>query len=169
MSERDLSSRFIDLFEENKMKRCVQRFAGACFETRARAPLVYALLLVVCAGPAMAQGVRYNDVARTKDNRPLSNGTVAVCVANPTDPGNVGSRHTTPPAPCASLGALSNRSLGLLGSVTVTKRTQSFLPLGWTRMAVQHAALLTVRCVPTAKPLPIHGEATPMLLINELL
>lgn len=72
------------------MKRCVQGFAVACFGTRARALLAHALLLVVCAGPAMAQGVRYNDVARTKDNRPLSNGTVAVCVANPTDPGNVG-------------------------------------------------------------------------------
>jgi|GEM_PF-5824576 len=64
------------------MKRCVQRFAVVC--------LVAAMTLIVCAGPAMAQGVRYNDVARTKDNRPLSNGEVAVCVANPTDPGNVG-------------------------------------------------------------------------------
>jgi len=72
------------------MKRSVKRFTVACFGTKARALLTYALLLVGCAGPAMAQGVRYNDVARTKDNRPLSDGAVAVCVANPTDPGNVG-------------------------------------------------------------------------------
>ena len=71
------------------MKRCVQRFTVACFGTKARALLAYAVLLA-CAAPAMAQGVRYNDVARTKDNRPLSDGAVAVCVANPTDPGNVG-------------------------------------------------------------------------------
>src|SRR5579859_6912643 len=77
-------------FEENKMKRSVKRFTVACFGTSARALLAYALLLVGCASPAMAQGVRYNDVARTKDNRPLSDGAVAVCVANPTDPGNVG-------------------------------------------------------------------------------
>ena len=51
---------------------------------------IVAAMLGLCAEPAMAQGVRYNDVARTKDNRPLSNGEVAVCVANPTDPGNVG-------------------------------------------------------------------------------
>ena len=81
------------------MKRCVQRFTVACFGTRARALLAYALLLAVCAGPAMAQGVRYNDVARTRDNRPLSNGAVAVCVANPTDPGNVGE-------PCQPLAAI---------------------------------------------------------------
>ncbi|HEV2222620.1 MAG TPA: hypothetical protein VGR84_06425 [Candidatus Acidoferrales bacterium] len=51
---------------------------------------IAAAMLGLCAEPAMAQGVRYNDVARTKDNRPLSNGAVAVCVANPTDPGNLG-------------------------------------------------------------------------------
>ncbi len=51
---------------------------------------IAAAMLGLCAGSAIAQGVRYNDVARTKDNRPLSNGAVAVCVANPTDPGNVG-------------------------------------------------------------------------------
>ncbi|HEV2287382.1 MAG TPA: hypothetical protein VGR81_00350 [Candidatus Acidoferrales bacterium] len=56
-------------------------------------------LLIFAASPALAQGVHYNDVARTADNRPLSNGAVAVCVANPTSPGNVGE-------PCAPLAAI---------------------------------------------------------------
>ncbi|MGH9864079.1 MAG: hypothetical protein ACRD4H_01560 [Candidatus Acidiferrales bacterium] len=71
------------------MKRFVQRFAGVCFGARTLA-VVVCVAVVMCAATARAQGVRYNDVVRTKDNRPLSNGTVAVCVANPTDPGNVG-------------------------------------------------------------------------------
>lgn len=62
------------------MKQILQKVALVCVVTA----------LGLCAAPAMAQGFRYNDVARTKDNRPLSNGEVAVCVANPTDPGNVG-------------------------------------------------------------------------------
>ncbi|MGH9730332.1 MAG: hypothetical protein ACRD4A_01430, partial [Candidatus Acidiferrales bacterium] len=72
------------------MRRFVERLAVVCFAPRVLALVCVAAAVVVCAGPAMAQGVRYNDVARTKDNRPLSDGAVAVCVANPTDPGNVG-------------------------------------------------------------------------------
>lgn len=48
---------------------------------------------------AAAQGVRYNDVARTADNTPLNYGMVAVCTANPTNPGNVGE-------PCAPLAGI---------------------------------------------------------------
>ncbi|MFZ0335915.1 MAG: glycosyl hydrolase family 28-related protein [Candidatus Acidiferrales bacterium] len=55
-----------------------------------------ALLLFSTAAPAFAQGVSYNDVARTADNTPLSNGMVAVCSATLTNPGNVGE-------PCAPL------------------------------------------------------------------
>ncbi len=57
---------------------------------------VFASLL---APRAAAQGVSYNDVARTADNTPLSNGMVAVCSANPTNPGNVGQ-------PCAPLATI---------------------------------------------------------------
>lgn len=56
-------------------------------------------LVSLTAAPALAQGVHYNDVARTADNRPLSNGAVAVCVANPSSPGNVGE-------PCQPLAAI---------------------------------------------------------------
>jgi hypothetical protein len=56
-------------------------------------------LVALISSPALAQGVHYNDVARTADNRPLSNGAVAVCTANPTSPGNVGE-------PCAPLAGI---------------------------------------------------------------
>lgn len=67
-----------------------------------RCPLVLSTILMVlglCATSAAAQGVSYNDVARTADNTPLSNGMVAVCAASPTNPGNVGQ-------PCAPLAAI---------------------------------------------------------------
>ncbi len=52
------------------------------------------------ASRAAAQGVSYNDVARTADNTPLSNGMVAVCsFAILTNPGNVGE-------PCAPLATI---------------------------------------------------------------
>lgn len=63
-----------------------------------------ALLMLTCIAAtfvsrASAQGVHYNDVARTADNTPLNNGLVAVCSANPTTPGNVGQ-------PCAPLATI---------------------------------------------------------------
>ncbi|HKV28339.1 MAG TPA: glycosyl hydrolase family 28-related protein [Candidatus Acidoferrales bacterium] len=64
------------------MKQFLRIIALVCFGA--------AMALIICVATAMAQGVHYNDVARTKDNRPLRNGVVAVCVSNPTDPGNVG-------------------------------------------------------------------------------
>lgn len=65
------------------------------------------LIAILCAfciagtfpSRAAAQGVHYNDVARTADNTPLNDGLVAVCSANPTTPGNVGQ-------PCAPLTAI---------------------------------------------------------------
>ena len=58
------------------------------------------ILAVLCAVPrASAQGFSYNDVARTADNTPLSNGLVAVCSPQPTNPGNVGQ-------PCAPLATI---------------------------------------------------------------
>lgn len=51
-----------------------------------------AYVILTCAAPCgLAQGVRYNDIARTAHNTPLSNGTVAVCSAQPTNPGMLGS------------------------------------------------------------------------------
>jgi hypothetical protein len=57
------------------------------------------IFAAVLAPRAAAQGVSYNDIARTADNTPLSNGMVAVCSANPTNPGNVGQ-------PCAPLATI---------------------------------------------------------------
>jgi hypothetical protein len=57
-------------------------------------------LLALCAAPrASAQGFSYNDVARTADGTPLSNGLIAVCSSQPTNPGNVGQ-------PCAPLATI---------------------------------------------------------------
>jgi len=65
---------------------------------------IIAILSLACIAAitmpcASAQGVHYNDVARTADNTPLNNGLVAVCSANPTTPGNVGQ-------PCAPLATI---------------------------------------------------------------
>ncbi|MFZ0640653.1 MAG: glycosyl hydrolase family 28-related protein [Candidatus Acidiferrales bacterium] len=61
--------------------------------------IAFLSLACIAAAPAFAQGVRYNDVARTADNTPLNNGAVAVCVSSPTNPGNVGE-------PCSPLAAI---------------------------------------------------------------
>lgn len=63
------------------------------------AVLALTCIAVACAPRVSAQGVHYNDVARTADNTPLNNGLVAVCSANPTTPGNVGQ-------PCAPLATI---------------------------------------------------------------
>lgn len=72
------------------MKRSLRAIRIAC-----------AFLFAACliAPVTLAQGVRYNDIARTADNTPLSNGAVAVCVASPTNPGNIGE-------PCAPLASI---------------------------------------------------------------
>lgn len=57
---------------------------------RSIAVLTLTCISVTFAPRVFAQGVHYNDVARTADNTPLNNGLVAVCSANPTTPGNVG-------------------------------------------------------------------------------
>ncbi|MGH9780806.1 MAG: hypothetical protein ACRD33_03220, partial [Candidatus Acidiferrales bacterium] len=99
------------------MKRFVHRLVVACFAPRALALVMcVAAAIVVCAATGRAQGVRYNDVARTRDNRPLSNGAVAVCVANPTNPGNVGE-------PCSPLATLASDSNGTIYTVTNATRT----------------------------------------------
>ncbi|MGB6483267.1 MAG: glycosyl hydrolase family 28-related protein [Candidatus Acidiferrales bacterium] len=61
--------------------------------------IAFISLACIAASPAFAQGVRYNDIARTADNTPLNNGAVAVCVSNPTNPGNPGE-------PCSPLAAI---------------------------------------------------------------
>jgi hypothetical protein len=61
--------------------------------------IAFMSLARIAAVPAFAQGVRYNDVARTADNTPLNNGAVAVCVSSPTSPGNVGE-------PCSPLATI---------------------------------------------------------------
>lgn len=66
---------------------------------RVIAILTVASVAAAFAPRASAQGVHYNDVARTADNTPLNNGLVAVCSANPTTPGNVGQ-------PCAPLATI---------------------------------------------------------------
>lgn len=57
------------------------------------------LVLLSVAPCAFAQGFSYNGVAHTADGTPLSNGMVAVCSSQPTNPGNVGE-------PCAPLAAI---------------------------------------------------------------
>jgi hypothetical protein len=69
-----------------------------------------------------AQGVHYNDVARTADNRPLSNGLVAVCSAQPTSPGNVGE-------PCAPLAALAPDSSGTVYTITSAVRSAGMVTI----------------------------------------
>jgi hypothetical protein len=71
---------------------------------------------------AFAQGVHYNDVARTADNRPLSNGMVSVCSAQPTSPGNVGE-------PCAPLAALAPDSNGTVYTITSAVRSAGMVTI----------------------------------------
>jgi hypothetical protein len=72
--------------------------------------------LTLAAPSARAQGVR------TADNTPLSNGTVAVCSASPTTPGNVGQ-------PCAPLAMLSPDSSGAVYTITSAVRTSGMVTI----------------------------------------